>query len=262
MPLSIPTPEPARFVGNKTITGSLTIGGQILAATGSQSAPGLTFSAASDRGWWQSSGYVVLAIANVSPLAISNSKVVLGSDVPLTWTSASASTGAHNGTPDVFLCRDAAGILAQRNGATAQAFNVYNTYTDSANNEFGAVGWISNEFWLQATKLGSGSARAMKIGTTEAASINFVTSNTSRWQIAAAGHLQASGSQNLNIWNGTSALATTATAGFLGVNSCAGPPTGVPASIPTGQIPMVYDSVNDKLYIYRSGWKTLAAAFA
>lgn len=53
---------------------------------------------------------------------------------------------------------------------------------------------------------------------------------------------------------GNQALATTATDGFLYIPTCAGPPTGVPTTF-TGRIPLVYDSTNDFLYFYRSGWK-------
>lgn len=54
-----------------------------------------------------------------------------------------------------------------------------------------------------------------------------------------------------------SALATTATDGFLYVPSCAGTPTGVPTAI-TGKIPVCADSTNNKLYIYSGGaWVAL-----
>ena len=52
---------------------------------------------------------------------------------------------------------------------------------------------------------------------------------------------------------GNAALATTATDGFLYIPSCAGTPTGTPTS-KTGRVPMVYDSTNDKFYIYRGSW--------
>ncbi len=54
-------------------------------------------------------------------------------------------------------------------------------------------------------------------------------------------------------------LATTATDGFTYVPTCAGIPTGVP----TGQLgtaPVVYDTTDNKLYVYNGGWKS--AAFA
>jgi hypothetical protein len=51
------------------------------------------------------------------------------------------------------------------------------------------------------------------------------------------------------------AMATNATVGFMCIPSGAGAPVGTPASIPTGQIPVYYDSSNNFLYVYNSGWK-------
>lgn len=57
-----------------------------------------------------------------------------------------------------------------------------------------------------------------------------------------------------NVVLGSAALATNVTDGFLYIASCAGTPTGVPTS-KTGRVPMIYDTTNDKFYIYRGGWK-------
>jgi len=52
-----------------------------------------------------------------------------------------------------------------------------------------------------------------------------------------------------------SALATTATDGFLYVPTCAGTPTGAPTAV-TGAAPIVIDSTNNKLYFYSGGaWR-------
>lgn len=54
---------------------------------------------------------------------------------------------------------------------------------------------------------------------------------------------------------GATALATTATAGFLYVPTCAGAPTGTPTTI-TSRAPIVIDTTNNKLYFYSSGaWR-------
>lgn len=58
-----------------------------------------------------------------------------------------------------------------------------------------------------------------------------------------------------------SALATTATDGFLLIATCAGAPTGVPTNAGAGQIPMIFDKTNNKLYAYNGGWKA-SGAFA
>lgn len=72
-----------------------------------------------------------------------------------------------------------------------------------------------------------------------------------------AGVAGATGRKGNVVLNGANvALATNATGGFTTIPTCAGAPTGVPAGILTGNVAMVYDSTNDKLYIYRGGWKT------
>jgi hypothetical protein len=81
--------------------------------------------------------------------------------------------------------------------------------------------------------------------------INFYTNNTKRWSVDTSGHLAAAA--NLNLWNGTSALATNATAGFLGHPSSAGAPTGIPGSVPTGQVPCEVDTSNGRVYFYYGG---------
>ncbi len=61
-----------------------------------------------------------------------------------------------------------------------------------------------------------------------------------------------------NVAIGAAAIATTATDGFLYIPSCAGTPTGMPTT-KTGRTPVVYDSTNDILYVYRGGWKKATA---
>lgn len=61
-----------------------------------------------------------------------------------------------------------------------------------------------------------------------------------------------------NIVPGTAALATTATDGFVHVTTSAGPPTGVPTAH-AGRVPLHFDTTNDKIYVYRGGWKSTAA---
>ena len=126
-----------------------------------------------------------------------------------------------NSTYDVALFRDAANTLAQRNGTNAQTFNLYRSYTDASNYSRLSHKWNTSTAIIQAEGLGTGT----------------------------------NGSVAFN----NAALATNATVGFMMLPSCAGAPTGVPADIPTGQIPMVYDSTNNKIYAYNGAWKSTVA---
>jgi hypothetical protein len=56
------------------------------------------------------------------------------------------------------------------------------------------------------------------------------------------------------------ALATTATDGFFYVNACAGAPTGVPTAPPGGAKAMVYDTTNNKLWVYNGSWRGVVLA--
>lgn len=103
------------------------------------------------------------------------SGIALGSSYNLSWSS----TTAANGTVDLVLLRDAADTLALRRSTNAQAFNIYNTYTDASNYERGCLKWSSNVFVIGAEKLGTGSNR----------SIEFATSGANCWRIDTNGNL-------------------------------------------------------------------------
>lgn len=64
---------------------------------------------------------------------------------------------------------------------------------------------------------------------------------------------------NVLFGDGTAAKATTATDGFLMIPTCAGPPTGVPAHLYSSSVPIIYDSTNNKLYVYDGSWLATAA---
>jgi len=79
------------------------------------------------------------------------------------WSS--NSTNPVDNGPDVTLFRDAANTLAQRNGVNAQAFNLYNTYTDASNYERGFMRFVSNFLQIGTEKLGTGATRGMELST-------------------------------------------------------------------------------------------------
>ena len=83
---------------------------------------------------------------------------------------------------DTYAYRDAAAIWAHRNGTTAQAWRVYNTYTSATNYERGVFDWktTANSLLIGTEKgSGGGTARAMSL----------ITDGTARLNIGAAGEL-------------------------------------------------------------------------
>lgn len=72
--------------------------------------------------------------------------------------------GANMGTQDLKLLRDAAGTLAQRNGANAQTFNLYSTYTDPSNFARLGIGFNGGNVEILQEYAGTGSRAGLTIG--------------------------------------------------------------------------------------------------
>lgn len=112
----------------------------------------------------------------------------LAANAALAWTNTNGSVSASQ---DTFLLRDAGNVLAQRNGTNAQTFSVYNTFTDASNYERLNVKFQSNTATISAQSLGTGTSRALQIGTIGSSPIDLFTNNIVRWEIGATGHLIA-----------------------------------------------------------------------
>jgi hypothetical protein len=101
----------------------------------------------------------------------SGGQVILTSNGSYNFTNSTTSTF---GTIDVVLRRDAAGVLAQYDGANAQESRIYNTFTSATNFERLNLRWASNEFILDA-EAGSagGTLRGIKIGSATSSLLGF-----------------------------------------------------------------------------------------
>lgn len=104
------------------------------------------------------------------------------------WLNHNASTLSFGSAQDAFLLRDAANTLALRNGANAQALNVYNTWTDASNWERGSIYWSGNTLLIGADNLGTGVFRPTVI---RGSTVSFSASGSTRWRVDASGHFVA-----------------------------------------------------------------------
>lgn len=105
---------------------------------------------------------------------------------------------------DAMFYRDgAANTIAQRNGASAQTFRVYNKFTSASIYERGFNRWNSNVFQVGTEKLGTGmSARALGFVTdgTERLNIGTTGAITTTNSVSTTNVMYASGG-NSNQWN-------------------------------------------------------------
>jgi hypothetical protein len=82
---------------------------------------------------------------------------------------------------DTYFSRDAAGVMALRNDASAQTFRVYNTYTSGTNYELGKLEWASNVFRVGTEKgSGGGTARTVEVHTDSVARLALDTTGSVR----------------------------------------------------------------------------------
>lgn len=143
------------------VAGKLTLAGGATFGTSS-----LVFNAAGNAGFWLGSGdFRFYTNLSSSQYRFDNatSSFTLGSQTVMGWRQ-QVDTGTS--IIDLTLARDdAADTLALRRGANAQAFNIYNTYTDASNYERLGVRWSSNVAYLGPQKAGTGSDRLMVVQT-------------------------------------------------------------------------------------------------
>lgn len=122
------------------------------------------------------------------------------------------------------------------NGTSTSSGYTVSANSDPANASIGQLRATASAITLAATRTGAGTFLPL---------ILQVNGGDDRVQVDTNGNVRA----------GAPSLATTATAGFLYVPTCAGIPTGVPTAI-TGMAPIVVNTTNNKLYFYSSGaWR-------
>lgn len=130
-----------------------------------------------------------------------SSRFVVRKDGKLTLSGSlaiNAGTLALGSSGDLLLERDAANIFAQRNGTNAQAFRVYNTYTDASNYERGLFSFThtANTLMIGTEALGTGAQRGVSL---RGSLISFEIGSSQRWAINGSGHLLAGADNTYDI---------------------------------------------------------------
>jgi len=139
--------------------------GQVLASNGSNSLPSYSFASRPDSGFENYSNGAVAVVMQTTPTHVFNYSSTGDFGLLPTGRISWASTSAL-GSPDLFLYRDAANTLAQRNSTNAQAFRLYNSYTSSSVGEWLSVDWTTtaNTATIATKANGAGVVRTLATG--------------------------------------------------------------------------------------------------
>ena len=141
--------------------------GQMIATPGGllggvNTRPGLSFVGSGSTGFDYDT--IRLACAFVYATAITvgfgSTGISAAANCGLSWSNNNDALGS----PDLFILRDSANTLAQRNSTNAQTYRIYNTYTSATSYERARLEWASNVFIL-GPESGSagGSVREMSL---------------------------------------------------------------------------------------------------
>lgn len=157
----------------------------------------------------------------------------------LQLAESTASTAGIGFGPDVNLYRSAANTLRTDDSFRSQCLLTFGNVGSPG--AIGLTGFVD--------VVGTSYAR---IG-----AYNFTTAAWSDLKINEGGGLVQINNENGNTVIGGGALTTNQANGYFYIPTCPGIPTGTPTSY-TGRVPMIYDSTNNKFYIYNGAWKSVA----
>lgn len=176
-------------------------------------------------------------------LVTGNNDVIVGSG------TIEFSTTTQNITPSgVDLVFNIASGLFTFAVSASSVFSITATKVDLMNNELDNVGIMNLNATGQLFLDGGGDTSLQEQGADDVI-LNVGSVQGFEWQEI--------GTEVNSIVGKLSALALTATDGFLHISSTPGTPTGVPTAY-AGKAPIVFDSTNNLMYAYNSGWNVIS----
>lgn len=191
-----------------------------------------------------------------------------GSGQQFGWSSNADPGGAVN---DTQLFRNAASVIEINNGTSGQwgalkcgvrdagTTTVTNGVTIGHQSSGTPAAGLGSAILFNINSTTTADRNAAQISAfwttaTDASRTSAITFSVVNSAAALAEAVRISGAGSMII--GTAAIATNATDGFLYLPSCAGTPTGTPTTF-TGTVATVYDTTNNKLYIYNGSWRSI-----
>lgn len=192
MTLRINSSASSTIPGPATVTGTLTVTGQILAADGTTPLPGYAFASNSATGFSLQGGKIRTSINGVDSVEFGNAYV---------WVKTSSASIQLGASADVVLNWGAADTLHQRRGTNQQAYQLFETYTDASNGAWLQFSYNAGgtQWFVLTNQNGTGSARALTLGTVGNNVINFRTNNTNCFQFSTSGHFLATTDNTFDI---------------------------------------------------------------
>jgi hypothetical protein len=175
---------------------------------------------------------------------------------PITLTAGNGGTNANGGTINL--------VAGTGGGTNGNAGPVNITAGDGGTSKNGGAVTItggtagSSNGVGGAVNINAGAATGGNGGAVNVTASAGVGTNKSGGDITLTpGAATGTGTPGNVVLNGSgSALSTSAKGGFTCLPTCAGTPTGTPGTVPTGCVPMVFDTTNSKFWIYTGGaWK-------
>lgn len=131
--------------------------GVVRAGDGTATAPAYSFISQPLTGFYLSS-------ATAIDFAVSNAaRIRFGSGATSISVFSDSGSILFGSASDAILTRDTTNTLAQRNGANAQTFRLYGTYTDASNYERARIAWSGNILNIGSEAAGTGTARDLKL---------------------------------------------------------------------------------------------------